>query len=136
MRAGAKDRAAAAYEQGGEYEASAKLYEQCGDAAKSAELFAKAGLTFKGGETAAKAGQTDKAIGLLQRVPPGDESYGAATELLGRLFIEAGRPGLAVERLQKSLEGQQMGPENLAAHYWLAVGLEKSSQLDRSTVLY
>jgi serine/threonine protein kinase len=136
LRAGSKDRAAAAYEQGGEYEASAKLYEQCGDAAKSAELFAKAGLTFKGGETAAKAGQTDKAIALLQRVPQGDESYGAATELLGRLFIEANRPGLAVERLQRSLEGQQMGPENLAAHYWLAAGLEKSGQIDRATVLY
>jgi len=136
IRAGMKDRAAAAFERGEDFETAARLYEEVGNAAKSAELFAKAGLTFKGGEAAAKAGEREKAIALLQRVTPADEDYRAATALLVRLFIEAGQPGLAVERLQKVLAGQHVASENLDLHYWLAVGLERSGHVGEATALY
>jgi serine/threonine protein kinase len=120
LRAGAKDRAAASYEKAGEYETSAKLYEESGNGAKAAELYDRAGLTFKSGITAANAGQTQKAVALLQRVPPNDEHYAAATEKLAELFVQSGMTSLAIERLEKALGGRPVAEENLSLYYWLA----------------
>src|SRR3972149_4894143 len=106
LRAGLKDRAASAYEKAGEHETAASLYEQLGDGRHAGELYGLAGLTFKSGEAAALAGDREKAIALLQRVPPGDENHRAATLLLARLFIETERPALARERLRKANGGQ------------------------------
>jgi tetratricopeptide (TPR) repeat protein len=125
IRAGHKDLAAQCFERAGELETAAKLYEEAGQAARAIPLFEKAGLTFKSGEAAAAAGDGARAISLLQRVPASDENHRAATELLARLFIEAGRPGLAVERLQKVIAGQPVSSANLDLHYWLALAHER-----------
>jgi tetratricopeptide (TPR) repeat protein len=118
-RAGAKDRAAACYEKSGEYETAAGFYEAVGDGGKAAELYERAGLTFKSGISAARSGQTRKAIGLLQRVPAGDEHYREATERLAEMFLETGNTALAVERLQRVLDGQPVAG-NVDLYYWLA----------------
>jgi serine/threonine protein kinase/tetratricopeptide (TPR) repeat protein len=136
MRAGEKARAASCYERGGEYETAAKLYEEVGSGAKAAELYEKAGLTFKSGESAARAGQGPKAIALLQRVPPGDENYAAATELLAELFLKAGMHGLAVERLQKALEGKPVAASNLNLYYWLGLAQEAGKNRDAALAIY
>jgi tetratricopeptide (TPR) repeat protein len=125
IRAGHKDLAAQCFERAGEMETAAKLYEESGQPAKAIPLFEKAGLTFKSGEAAAAAGDTARAISLLQRVPASDENFRGATELLARLFLEAGRPGLAVERLQKAMAGQPVSSANLDLAYWLALAQEK-----------
>jgi len=136
IRASLPDRAAASYEKAGEFETAAKLYEQAGDRAKAIELFEKAGFTFKSGESAALAGHRDKAIALLQRVGSDDENFGAATELLARLFIEAGKPGLAVERLQRALGNAPVSNANLSLHYWRAVALERAGRPDDAVELF
>jgi tetratricopeptide (TPR) repeat protein len=126
IRAGLKERAAASYARAGEFETAAKLYEEAGNVEQADIFYDKAGLTFKSGEAAAKAGERDKAIALLQRVGPKDEQYGPATEILARLFIESGMPGLALERLQKVLAGQPVTSQNLDLYYWLAMAFEAS----------
>jgi tetratricopeptide (TPR) repeat protein len=136
VRAGLKDRAAAAYESAGEYETAAKLYDEIGNTAKSIELFSKAGLTFRGGKAAFKAGEIENAIALLQRVPPSDENFQEATLLLVQMFVEASRPGLAVERLQKVLAGQEASPENIDLYYWYGVAHERCGHVNEATDLY
>ena len=136
IRAGLKERAAASYEKAGEFETAAKLYEEAGHGARAVELYERAGFTFKSGEAAARAGNRDKAIALLQRVDAADESYRSATELLARLFIESGRPGLAVERLQRVIAAQPVGLTTLDLYYWLAFAYEASGQSGTALDLY
>jgi serine/threonine-protein kinase len=130
IRAGLPERAAAGYEKAGEFETAAKLYEQAGERLKAIELYEKAGFTFKSGESAALAGQRDKAIALLQRVGADDEHFAQAAELLARLFIEAGKPGLAVERLQRALGNAPVSAATLSLQYWRAVALERAGRPD------
>ena len=136
IRAGLKERAAASYEKAAEFETAARLYEESGNAAKAVALYEKAGFTFKSGEAAARAGERDRAIALLQRVEEGSEHYRTATELLARLFVESGRPGLAVERLQRVLGGQAVGQATLDLYYWLAFAHEASGSFDTALALY
>jgi len=130
IRAGLPERAAQAYERAGELETAARLHEQAGNQPRAIALYEKAGLTFKSGEAAAQAGDRDRAIALLQRVDPTDEHYGPAAALLGQLFVESGRPGLAVERLQKAIGGKPVSKANLDLYYWLAAAHEKDSPLE------
>ena len=130
IRAGLPERAAQAYERSGELETAARLFEKAGNHPRAIALFEKAGLTFKSGEAAAQAGDRDRAIALLQRVEPSDEHSGAAAALLGQLFVESGRPGLAVERLQKAIGGKPVSNANLDLYYWLAAAHEKDNPLE------
>ena len=124
IRAGLESRAAAAYEKAGELETAATLYEQVGEVARAADLYGRAGLSFKSGAVSARAGEREKAIALLQRVVPGDENHRAATELLARLFIETGRPALALERVRKAISGEAISAANLDLYYWMALAHE------------
>jgi eukaryotic-like serine/threonine-protein kinase len=124
IRAGLEERAAAAYEKAGELETAASLYQKLGDVARAADLYGRAGQSFRSGEALARAGEREKAIALLQRVAPGDENHRAATELLARLFIETGRPALAVERVRKAVGGEPVSAANLDLYYWMALGHE------------
>jgi tetratricopeptide (TPR) repeat protein len=124
IRAGHKDLAAQCYERAGEMETAARLYEEVGQAARAIPLYEKAGLTFKSGEAAAAAGDSTRAIALLQRVPASDENFNTATEILARLFLESGRPGVAADRLQRAIGGQPASSANLDLYYWLAISLE------------
>jgi tetratricopeptide (TPR) repeat protein len=124
VRAGLKEKAGQSYERAGDFETAARLYEEAGLGSRAIPLYEKAGFTFKSGESAARAGDRDKAIALLQKVAANDENYGAATELLARLFIEEGKARLAVERVQKVLGSQPISPTTLDLYYWLALGLE------------
>jgi tetratricopeptide (TPR) repeat protein len=136
IRAGLKDRAAPAYEKAGELETAAGLYQEIGNVSKAADLFARAGHTYRSGEAAARAGEREKAIALLQRVPPGDENYRPATELLARLFIETGRPGLAIEKLRKAIGSEPISAANLDFHYWLGLAHEASQARAEALELY
>ena len=126
IRAGLDGRAAAAYEKAGDFETAATLYEQVGEVAQAADLYGRAGLSFKSGAVSARAGYREKAIALLQRVVPGDENHRAATELLARLFIETGRPALALERVRKAISGEAISAANLDLYYWMALAHEAS----------
>jgi tetratricopeptide (TPR) repeat protein len=128
VRAGLKEKAAASYERAGDFETAARLYEEAGMGGRAIPLYEKAGFTFKSGESAARSGDRAKAISLLQRVAANDENYGPATELLARMFIEEGKAGLAVERVQKVLGNQPVSPSTLDLYYWLAVGLETAGK--------
>ena len=136
IRAGLKGKAAAAYEKGGEAETAARLYQEVGDGAKAAELYARAGDTYRSGEAAARAGDREGAIALLQRVPVSDENYRGATELLARLFIETGRPALALERLRKAIGAEPVSPANLDFHYWMALAQEAAGAPAEALALY
>ena len=136
IRAGLKDRAAASYEKAGEFETAAKLYDEAGNDRKGIELYEKAGQTFKSGEAAARAGDRERAIALLQRVGAQDENYRVAAELLARLFLEAGRPALAVERLRRILGSEPVSPSTLDLYYWMAVGHEKAGKAAEALSLY
>jgi len=136
IRAGIKDKAAAAYEQAGELETAAGLYQELGNQSKAADLYARAGSSFKSGEAAVRAGEREKAIALLQRVLPSDENHRAATELLARLFIETGRPALAIEKLRKAIGSEPVSASNLDFHYWLALAHEAASARAEALDLY
>ena len=127
VRAGLFEKAAAAYERAGELDTAAQMYEKAGLQPRAVALYEKAGLTFRSGEAAAEAGDRDRGIALLQRVPASDENYAAAAALLGRLFVETGRPALAVERLQKVIGGEPVTQANLELYYWLAAAHEAAS---------
>jgi len=135
-RAGLVDRAAAAYEKAGELETAASLFEQAGDTARAGDLYGRAGFSFKSGEAAARAGDREKAIALLQRVVPGDENHRAATELLARLFIETGRPALALERLKKATAGEAVSAANLDLYYWMALAHEAAGAPAEALALF
>jgi serine/threonine-protein kinase len=136
VRAGLKDRAAPSYERAGDLETAARLYEETGNTRKAIELYERSGFTFKSGEAAAKAGDRDKAIALLQRVAPNDEHYPAATELLARLFIGAGRPALAVERVQRAIGGQPVSSSNIGLYYWLGAAQEALGSTSEALAVY
>jgi len=136
IRAGLKERAAASYERAGEFETAAKLYDETGNDRKGIELYEKAGLTFKSGEAAARAGDRERAIALLQRVGAQDENYRVAAELLARLFLEAGRPALAVERLRRILGAEPVSAGTLDLYYWMAVAQEKAGKAAEALSLY
>ena len=135
-RAGLKDLAAACYEKAGEYETAAGFFEQLGHGARAAELYEKAGHTFKSGMTAAAAGQVKRAIGLLQRVPPSDDNYLEATERLAELFVATGNNGLAIERLQRALEGKPVSADTLGLQYWLALAQESGPAAPDAVRIY
>ena len=136
VRAGLKERAAVSYERAGDFETAARLYEEAGLGGRAIPLYEKAGFTFKSGESAARSGDRAKAIALLQRVAATDENYAPATELLARMFIEEGKPGLAVERVQKVLGGQPVSPATLDLYYWLAVGLETAGKNSEALAIF
>ena len=136
IRAGLKDQAAAAYEKAGELETAAGLYHELGNASRAGELYGRAGFAFKSGEAAAHAGEREKAIALLQRVLHTDENYRAATELLARLFIETGRPPLAIEKLKKAIGSEPISASNLDFHYWLALAHEAAGARAEALDLY
>jgi len=136
IRAGLKDKAAAAYEKAGELETAAGLYQELGNSSRAGDLYGRAGHAFKSGEAAARAGEREKAIALLQRVPPSDENHRAATELLARLFIETGRPPLAIERLRKAIGHEPISAANLDFHYWLALAHEAAGARGEALDLY
>jgi tetratricopeptide (TPR) repeat protein len=136
IRAGLKERAAASYERAGDFETAAKLYDEAGNDRKGIELYEKAGMTFKSGEAAARAGDRERAIALLQRVGAQDENYRVAAELLARLFLEAGRPALAVERLRRILGSEPVSANTLDLYYWMAVAQEKGGQTAEALSLY
>jgi tetratricopeptide (TPR) repeat protein len=135
IRAGLAGRAAAAYEKAGELETAASLYEQVGEVARAADLYGRAGLSFKSGAVSARAGEREKAIALLQRVVPGDENHRAATELLARLFIETGRPALALERVRKAISGEAISAANLDLYYWMALAHEAAGSAAEAQAL-
>jgi serine/threonine protein kinase/tetratricopeptide (TPR) repeat protein len=132
IRAGLKEKAARSYERAGDLETAARLYEEAGFGQQAIDLYEKAGFTFSSGEAAARAGDRDKAIALLQQVSASDENYGAATEILARLFIEGGMTGLAVERIQKTLAGAPVSKETLDLYYWLGVAHEATGRRDEA----
>jgi tetratricopeptide (TPR) repeat protein len=136
IRAGLEDRAAAAYEKAGELETAASLYEKLGDVARAADLYGRAGQSFKSGAALARAGEREKAIALLQRVVPGDENHRAATELLARLFIETGRPALAMERVRKAVGGEAISAANLDLYYWMALAHEAAGAPAEALALF
>ena len=136
IRAGLADRAAAAYERAGELETAASIYQKLGDVTRAAELYDRAGQSFRSGEALARAGEREKAIALLQRVPPGDENHRAATELLARLFIETGRPALAMERVRKAVGAEAVSAANLDLHYWMALAHEAAGERDEALALF
>ncbi len=136
LRGGLEDRAAAAYERAGELETAASLFERLGEVVRAGELYGRAGFSFKSGEALARAGERERAIALLQRVPPGDESHRAATELLARLFVETGRPELAKERLKKTIAGEAMSVANLDLHYWMGIAHEAAGERAEALALF
>jgi tetratricopeptide (TPR) repeat protein len=136
LRGGLEDRAAAAYEKAGELETAASLYHKLGDITRAAELYGRAGQSFRSGEALARAGEREKAIALLQRVPPGDENHRAATELLARLFIETGRPALAMERVRKAVGAEPVSATNLDLYYWMALAHEAAGERDEAIAVF
>jgi tetratricopeptide (TPR) repeat protein len=136
IRAGLEERAAAAYEKAGDLETAASLYQKLGDGARAADLYGRAGQSFKSGEAFARAGEREKAIALLQRVVPGDENHRAATELLARLFIETGRPALAMERVRKAVGGEAISAANLDLYYWMALAHEAAGAPAEALALF
>jgi tetratricopeptide (TPR) repeat protein len=136
LKAGMKVEAARRFERANELETAARLFDEAGHSTEAIALFERAGFTFRSAEAAAHGGDRERAIALLQRVGPEDDDFRRATELLGRLFVEVGRPDLAIERLHRTLGSEAPQGDNLGLHYWLAVAQDVSGQRAEALLLY
>jgi serine/threonine protein kinase len=112
FRAGDRRRSATFFEKANDLERAAKLYAETGDPNRAMNLYAEAGRFFQAAEVARDHSE-EKMMEYLQRVPPGDEHYRKAVEVLAFGFIEKGWGSLAVDKLSSLLSGDSVRLEDL-----------------------
>jgi len=80
-----------------------------------------------------KVGLLDKAEAKAIEALVLDSTYAPAYRLLGKIYIEQGRYGAAIKRLNKACE---LDPESAEGYYLLAVAQEKNNCLDEALKNY
>ena len=93
------DRAASAYERGGALPEARANYERAGDVLKAAQIALRLGYLLDAGRGYYQIGAYERAIETLHTVAPQSPQYGAATTLLGKIFLEKGLLDRAIEKL-------------------------------------
>lgn len=134
----AEDRGMAAqmYERGGDFEQAASLYLEMNSLGKASEFFEKAGKFYEAGMTARKCNDDDRALGLLQKVPPSEERYATACSILGELFVAREQYDLAIDRYMKATSNQPIGSGNVELYYLMAGAMESGGKKSDALHVY
>jgi tetratricopeptide (TPR) repeat protein len=127
-RAGAHARAGECFERAGLLPAARAHFERAGDALRAAEIAARLGNSLEAARGFYRVGAYEKAIELLQSIPPADADHREGAVLLARIFTEKG----LFERARLVLEPivpERSGPEDdLALLSLLAEVCERGGQ--------
>jgi tetratricopeptide (TPR) repeat protein len=134
--AGDLARAASSYEACQHWADAAACYGEAGDRRKQAELLARADRLLEAGEILQQDGLPDEAIKILQRVEPTHPDHTRASALLGGIFRERGMYSLSIKKLRQAIGNAELGPENIAAFYNLAVVYDANRQFAEAVELY
>jgi tetratricopeptide (TPR) repeat protein len=114
-------RAAICYEASGSFTKAGELWLRLDNKLKAGMAFERAGEIFRAGECLLAAGRSDRAIPLLQKVPPEDFSFRSACLLAARGLHEAQMSGLAIRRLQMGINNAPIEEGNADLFLELAV---------------
>jgi tetratricopeptide (TPR) repeat protein len=150
-------KAADLYTQSGDFKMAAETHLLANDLVKAAENFQKVKLFREAAKCYHKLRQEEpfilmlieaqalleaagflekkdpeRAISLLQKIPPTSNDYRAACHLLGRIFMGKQMDSLANEMFERSVKDQEVGKQNLDFFYDLATLRHRQGQLDEA----
>jgi tetratricopeptide (TPR) repeat protein len=93
---------------------------------------------FRLAEALSEAGGYDEALGLLRLAEPGDlEGKLKAATLIGRIHVQRGQPGSAIEVLRSHAAPEDILSEpGLSYHYWLARAYEAAGEWPQAYASY
>jgi tetratricopeptide (TPR) repeat protein len=134
--AGQLEPAADAYAQCQKYADAAHCYGEVGRKDRQAAMLEKSGDVFGAGKLFAELNETDSAIRMLQQVPAGDERYGEACSVLGRMFQEKGMHSLSVKKFEEAAGSDIVTRANVDAFYELARAQERKGDLAGAIEIY
>ncbi|MEW6364003.1 MAG: protein kinase [Acidobacteriota bacterium] len=136
LRANDREMAASMYERGNDFLKAGNLYNELKNFAKAAELLEIASSFFDAGMAARDAGDDEKALVLLQKVPPPDEHYLTACTILGKLFVAKGQFDLAIDRYMKATADQPIQSGTIELYYLMAEAVEKVGRKREALTLF
>ena len=105
-------RAAICYEASGSYTKAGELWLRLRDKLKAGMAFERAGEIFRAGEAFLGANRADRAIPLLQKVPPDDFNFRNACLLAARGLHQAQMSDLAIRRRDMGIRGDAIEEGN------------------------
>jgi tetratricopeptide (TPR) repeat protein len=93
---------------------------------------------FRLAEALSEAGRHDEALGLLLLAEPQDlEGKLKAATLAGRIHVQRGQPGSAIELLRSHAAPEEISSEpGLSYHYWLARAYEAAGEWPQAYAAY
>jgi tetratricopeptide (TPR) repeat protein len=93
---------------------------------------------FRLAEALSEAGRHDEALGLLLLAEPQDpEGKLKAATLVGRIHVQRGQPGSAIELLRSHAAPEEISSEpGLSYHYWLARAYEAAGEWPQAYASY
>jgi tetratricopeptide (TPR) repeat protein len=124
-RSGAFERAADCHEKAGEITQARAAWERAGDRTRAAELALEEGKNLVAGAAFYEVGAYERAIDILQRIPPSSPDAGASSRLLARIFLEKGLIDRARERMQALAVQGPPDKDDLELLLTLATALER-----------
>jgi tetratricopeptide (TPR) repeat protein len=127
-------RAAICYEASGSFTKAGELWLRLSDPLKAGMAFERAGAIFRAGECLLEAGRTDRAIPLLQQVPPDDFNFQSACLLAARGMHKAEMNDLAIRRLEMGIGNSAISADNAELFYERAVIQMADHAFDQATV--
>jgi tetratricopeptide (TPR) repeat protein len=122
------DRAAAAYERAGSLPEARVNYERAGDHVRVAQIAQELGDLLEAGRGFYELGAVERAIEVLQRVPPDSPGSQSASLILGRIFVEKRLYARARERLERVASPSPRTKDDLEALMLLAEAYEGLGQ--------
>jgi tetratricopeptide (TPR) repeat protein len=133
--AGDRERAAACYERGGRFREAAEELARSGRREREAELLGRAGEWLRAGELLLERGDAVGAIKALQQISEGHPHFSRAAARLGALFQQRGQHALAMQKLERALQGRALDGETVDAHDALAAACEAAGETARARQL-
>jgi CRP-like cAMP-binding protein len=115
-RLGQTAQAADLYLRGGAPERAAALFTKLGQIEQAADAFERAGKFYEAGRLWSRQRRLDRALAVLQKVTPGDESFVPATLLLGRILEFTGHPAAAIARYQDVVQSRPLDATTIDIH--------------------
>lgn len=125
-------RAAICYEASGSFTKAAELWLRLENPLKAGMAFERAGAIFRAGECLLEAGRSDRAIPLLQKVPPDDFSFRKACLLAARGLHQAQMSPLAIRRLEMGIGQDSIEEANADLYLERAIILMDQHDYDQA----
>ncbi|MEE2836218.1 MAG: cyclic nucleotide-binding domain-containing protein [Myxococcota bacterium] len=125
-------RAAICYEASGSFTKAAELWLTMKDKLKAGMAFERAGEIYRAGKALLEANRADRAIPLLQKVPPDDFNFRGACLLAARGLHQAQMSDLAIRRLDMGINGAAIEEGNADLYLEQAVILMDRGQFHKA----